>query len=149
MRLWYTLGIYSILGNENHGEQKHMWFILRNKCNYTASSTHFPVRVQILLSYRGCRHSYPIVFLRGKNQINCRFILLYSGSDKQIQGIRSDKVPEELWTEFQNIVHEVVIKTIPKKKKCRKAKWLSEKALKIAKKRREAKGKGKRKDMSI
>ena len=51
-------------------------------------------------------------------------------------------MPEELWTEFQNIVHEVVIKTIPKKKKCRKAKWFSGEALEIAEKRREAKGKG-------
>ena len=48
-------------------------------------------------------------------------------------------MPEELWTEFHNIVHEVVIKTIPKKKKCRKAKWFSGEALEIAEKRREAK----------
>ena len=60
-----------------------------------------------------------------------------------------DRLPEELWMEVHNTVEEAMIKTIPKKKKCRKAKWLSEKALKIAKKRREAKGKGKRKDMSI
>ena len=67
---------------------------------------------------------------------------LYSGSDKQIQGIRSDSVPEELWTEVCGIVQEAVIKTIPKKKKCKKAKWLSEVALQIAVKRREAKIKG-------
>ena len=53
-----------------------------------------------------------------------------------------DRVPEELWTEVRDIVHEAVMKTIPKKKKCKKAKWLSEEALKIAMKRREAKGKG-------
>ena len=53
-----------------------------------------------------------------------------------------DRVPEELWMEVPNIVQEVVIKTIPKKKKCKKAKWLSEEALQIAVKRREAKGKG-------
>ena len=52
-----------------------------------------------------------------------------------------DKVPEELWTEVNNIVHEMVVKTIPKMKKCKKAKWLSEEALKIAEKRSE-KGKG-------
>ena len=52
------------------------------------------------------------------------------------------RVPEELWTEVCDIVWEVVIKTIPKKKKCRKVKWLSEKALQIAEKRREVKGKG-------
>ena len=53
-----------------------------------------------------------------------------------------DKVPQELCTDFHNIVQEVVIKTIPKKKKCKKAKWLSEEALQIAEKRREEKGKG-------
>ena len=53
-----------------------------------------------------------------------------------------DRVPEELWMEVGDIVQEVVIKTIPKKKKCDKAKWLSEEALQIAVKRREAKGKG-------
>ena len=52
-----------------------------------------------------------------------------------------DRMPEELWTEVHNIVQEVVIKTIPKKKKCKKANWLSEEALQIAEKR-EAKGKG-------
>ena len=50
-------------------------------------------------------------------------------------------VPEELWTEVCDIVQEGVIKTIPKKKKCKKAQWLSEEALQIAEKRREAKGK--------
>ena len=53
-----------------------------------------------------------------------------------------DRVPEELWTEVCDIVQEAVIKTIPKEKKYKKAKWLSEKALQIAVKRREAKGKG-------
>ena len=51
-------------------------------------------------------------------------------------------MPEELWTEVCGIVQEAVIKTIPKKKKCKKAKWLSEEALEIAEKRKEAKGKG-------
>ena len=50
-------------------------------------------------------------------------------------------MPEELWTEVRNIVQEAVIKIIPKKKKCKKAKWLSEEALQIAEKRREEKGK--------
>ena len=53
-----------------------------------------------------------------------------------------DRVPDELWTEVHDIVQEKVIKTIPKKKKCKKAKWLSEKALQIAEKRRDMKGKG-------
>ena len=50
-------------------------------------------------------------------------------------------MPEELWSEVHDIVQETVIKTIPKKKKCKKAKWMSDKALKVAEKRR-AKGKG-------
>ena len=63
-----------------------------------------------------------------------------------MQGVRSDRVSsfyiEELWTEVCDIVQEAVIKNIPKQKKCKKAKWLSEEALQIAEKRREAKGKG-------
>ena len=51
-------------------------------------------------------------------------------------------MPEELWMEIRDIVQEAAIKTIPKKKKCKKAKWLSDEALQIAEKRREAKGKG-------
>ena len=51
-------------------------------------------------------------------------------------------MPEELWTEVCDIVQEAVIKAIPMKRKCKKAKWLSKEALQIAEKRREAKGKG-------
>ena len=51
-------------------------------------------------------------------------------------------MPEELWMEAQDIVQVAMIKTIPKKKKCKKAKWLSEKALQTAEKRSEVKGKG-------
>ena len=66
-----------------------------------------------------------------------------------IVGVRSrfkgldliDRVPDELWTEVRDIVQEAVIKTIPKKMKCKKAKWLSEEALQIAVKRRKVKGK--------
>ena len=53
-----------------------------------------------------------------------------------------DRMPDELWTEVHDIVQETRIKTIPKKKKCKTAKWLSEEALQIAEKTREAKGKG-------
>ena len=53
-----------------------------------------------------------------------------------------DRVPKELWTEVCDIVQEAVIKTIPKKKKCKNEKWLSEEALQISEKRREVKGKG-------
>ena len=55
-----------------------------------------------------------------------------------------ETVPELLWTEVCNTVQKVITKTTPKKKKCRKEKWLSEEALQIAEKRREAKGKGER-----
>ena len=55
-----------------------------------------------------------------------------------------DRVPEKLWTEVRDIVQEAVIKTIPKKKKCKKATWLSEEALQISEKKREVKGKEER-----
>ena len=58
-------------------------------------------------------------------------------------------MPEELWMEVHDIVQETGIKTIPKKKKCEKAKWLSEEALQIPMKRREVKSKGERKDIPI
>ena len=57
--------------------------------------------------------------------------------------IRSNRVPKKLWTEVHDIVQEAVIKTIPKKNKCKKTQWLSEEGLQTAEKRREAKGKGK------
>ena len=60
-----------------------------------------------------------------------------------------DRVRDELWTEVRDLVQETGIKTIPMEKKCKKAKWLSEEALQIAVKKREAKSKGKRKDISI
>ena len=60
-----------------------------------------------------------------------------------------DRVPDELWTEVCDIVQETGIKTIPKKKKCKKAKWLSEEALQIAVKEEKWKAKEKRKDISI
>jgi len=57
------------------------------------------------------------------------------------------RVPDELWTEVRDIVQETGIKTIPKKKKCKKAKWLSQEALQIAVKRTEAKSKGEKEDI--
>ena len=60
-----------------------------------------------------------------------------------------DRVPEELWTEVHNIVQEVVVKTIPKRKKWEKGKWLSEEALQIAEKRKEAKSKGEKERYTI
>ena len=60
-----------------------------------------------------------------------------------------DRVPEKLWTEVHDIVQEARVKIIPKTRKCKKAKWLSEEGLQIAMKRREVKGKGKKKDIPI
>ena len=60
-----------------------------------------------------------------------------------------NRLPEELWMEVRDIVQEAVIKTTPNKKKCKKAKWLSEEALQIAEKKREAKGKGEKESISI
>ena len=60
-----------------------------------------------------------------------------------------NRVPEKLWTEVHDIVEQTVIKTIPKKKKWKEAKWLSEEALQIAEKRREAKGKGEKERYSF
>ena len=58
-------------------------------------------------------------------------------------------MPEELWMEIPDILQETVIKTIPKKKESKKAKWLSEEALQIAEKRREAKGKGEKEKSNL
>ena len=64
---------------------------------------------------------------------------------KRFQGLDLvGRVPKELWVEVCNIVQETVAKTIPKKKKCKNAKWLPEKALQIAEESREVKGKGER-----
>ena len=60
-----------------------------------------------------------------------------------------DRVPDELWMEVHDIVHETGIKTIPVEKKCKKAKWLSEEVLQMAVGRRDTKGKEKRKDIPI
>ena len=67
--------------------------------------------------------------------------MVYNGSDEQIQEIRSDRMPEELWMEVHDILQETLIKTIPKVKKCKKGKWLSEQDLKIAEEKIEVKGK--------
>ena len=67
-----------------------------------------------------------ILFVYDLNQIPYNYTVL---SHRQIQGIRSDKVPEEQWMEFQDIVQKEVTKTIPKKMKCKEANWLCEEAL--------------------
>ena len=74
------------------------------------------------------------------NQIPYDYTIEVTNRFKRLDLI--DRMPEEPWMEVCDIVQEAGIKTIPKKKKCKKAKWLSEEALQIAVKRREAKGKG-------
>ena len=74
------------------------------------------------------------------NQIPYNYTL---GMTNEFKGLDlKNRVPGELWMEIHNIVQEAVIKTFPKKKKCKRAKWLSEEALQIAVKRREVKSKG-------
>ena len=74
------------------------------------------------------------------NQILCDYTVEETNRFKGLY--RIDRVPEELWAEVHDTVQEAVIKIIPKIKKCKKAKWLSEEALQIAVKRRDAKSKG-------
>ena len=74
------------------------------------------------------------------NQISYDYTVKVTNRFKGLDLI--DRVSEELWTEVHDIVQETGIKTIPKKKKCKKAKWLSEEALQIVEKRLEVKGKG-------
>ena len=81
------------------------------------------------------------------NQIPCNYTVEVRNRFKGLDLI--DRVPDELWTEVRDIVQEAVMKTIPKKKNCKKAKWLSEEALQIAEKRRKQKAKEKRKDIPI
>ena len=84
-----------------------------------------------------------IYTIKGFGLINKAEVVVFLEVTNRFKGLDLiDRVPEEQWMEVSDIVQEAVIKTIPKKKKCRKAKWLSEKALQIAEKRREAKGKG-------
>ena len=80
------------------------------------------------------------LFSRDLNQISYYYTVEVTNRFKGLNLV--DRVLEELWTEVHNIVWEVVTKTIPKKKKCKKVKWLSEEALQISEKRKEVKGKG-------
>ena len=85
-----------------------------------------------------------IPFRYDLNQIPYDYTVEVTNRFKELDLI--DRVPEELWTKVHDILQEAVIKTVPKKKKCKKAKWLSEEALQIEEKR---KAKEKRKDKSI
>ena len=88
-----------------------------------------------------------MVLIYGLNQIPYNYSVKVTNRFKGLDLI--DRMPEELWMEAYYVVQEAVIKTTPKKKKCQMAKWLSEEALQIAEKRREAKGKGEKEDIPI
>ena len=79
-------------------------------------------------------------FRYGLNQIPYDYTMEVRNRFKGLDLV--DRVPDKLWTQVHDLVQETGIKTIPKKKKCKKVKWLSEEALKIAVKRREVKSKG-------
>ena len=81
------------------------------------------------------------------NQISYDYRVEVTNRFKKLE--LKDRVSEELWTEVHNMVQEAVTKTTPKKQKCKKAKQLSEEALRIAEKRREAKSNEKRKDILV
>ena len=85
---------------------------------------------------------YTREFRHDLNQIPYDYIVVVTNRFKGLDLV--DRLPEELWTEVCNIVQEAGTKIIPKKKKCKKAKWLSEGALQIAEERREVKSKGER-----
>ena len=86
-------------------------------------------------------------FMHDLNKIPYDYTVEVRNSFKGLDLI--DRVPDELWMEVRDIVQETGIKTIPMEKKCKQAKWLSEEALQIAVKRREARRKEKRKDICI
>ena len=81
------------------------------------------------------------------NQTSCDYTVEGRNIFKGLDLI--DREPDELWMEVRDVVQETGIKTSPKEKKCKKAKWLSEEDLQIAKKRREVKGKGEEEDIPI
>ena len=86
-------------------------------------------------------------FRHDLNQIPYDYVIEVTNRFRRLDLI--DRVPEEPWMEVHDIVQEAMIKTIPKKKKCKKAKWLSDEALQIAEKEEKLKAKEKRKDIPI
>ena len=122
-----------------------LYTVSKNKTGSDCSSDHRPFIAKFRLKLKKVGETTR-PFRYDLNQIAYDYTVEVTNRFKGLDLI--DRVPEELWTEDHDIVQEAVIKTIPKKKKCIKAKWLSEEALQIAEKR-EAKGKGKKKDIPI
>ena len=115
--------------------------VSRNKMGADCDSDHelLIARFRLILNKVG---KTPRTFNYDLNQIPYDYTVEVRKSFKGLDLI--DRAPDELWTEVRDIVQETGIKTIPMEKKCKKAKWLSEKALHIAVKRREVKSKGER-----
>ena len=93
-----------------------------------------------VVSYYHLFQNFPQFIRYDLNQIPYDYTMEVRNRFKGLDLI--NRVPDELWNEVHDIVQEAGIKTIPKKKKCKKAKWLSEEVLQIAEKRRDTKGKG-------
>jgi len=101
-------------------------------CSLPGSSTHGIFQARVL---EWGAIAFSRTFRYDLNQIPYDYTVEVMNRFKGLDLV--DRVPEELWTEVHNIVQEAVTKTIPKKKKCKKAKWLSEETLQIAEERRE------------
>ena len=110
----------------------------RSGANGGSDHEHIIAKFRLKLSMEN-----PRPFRYDLNQIPCNYTVEVTNRFKGLDLI--DRVAEELWTEVHDIIQEAVIKTIPKKKKWKKAKWLSEDALQITEKRKEQKAKEKRK----
>ena len=122
---------------------------MNHQCNITVLVECFSPCMETSLSLEDSpKHALPPLYLRDNLHLLTWFICKFSRY--QFQGLDLiDRVPEEIWMEVCDIVQEAMIKTILKKKKSKKAKWLSDEASQVPEKRREAKAMGKRKDIPI
>ena len=116
-----------------------LYTVNKNKTRADCGSDHELLIAKFRLKLKKARKTIRS-FRYDLNQIPYDYTVEVSNRFKGLDLI--DRVPDELWTKVRGIVQEAVIKTIPKKKKCQKAKWPFEEALQIAEKRRKAKGKG-------
>ena len=118
-----------------------LYTVSKNKTGSYCGSDHELLIAKFRLKWKKVG-KIPRPFRYDLNQIPYNYAAKVTNRFKGLDLI--DRMPEEIWMEVYDIVQEAVIKTIPKKKKCKEAKWLSEEALQIPVKRREVKGKGKK-----
>ena len=116
-----------------------LYTVSKNKTGADYGSDHVPLIAKFRLKLKNVRKTTR-PFRYDLNQTAYNYTVEVANRFKGFHLI--GRTPEELWMEIHNIVQEMVIKTIPKTKKCKKAKWLSEKDLQVAEDRRKAKGKG-------